>query len=77
MKNKISQQPKTWLPLYPFNIYITFKTLKHMLSKKENKKCQFPFFNGGSNFRSVFALSKEDYEVLVNYKVLYLQVVFP
>ena len=45
-----------------------------MLPKKENIKCQFPFFNSGSTSRSVLALNTVDFEVLVNYKVLDLQV---
>ena len=41
-----------------------------MHPKKENIKCQFLFFNGGSTSRSVLALNTADYEVLINYKVL-------
>ena len=48
-----------------------------MLPKKENKKCQFPFFNSGSTSRLFLALEMADSEVLVNYKVLDLQVLFP
>ena len=48
-----------------------------MLFKKENKKCQFSFFNSGSTSSLVLALKMEDYEVFVNYKVLDLQVSFP
>ena len=43
MKNKVSQQPtKRGFPCITL-IFLTFKTLKHMLPKKENIKCQFPF----------------------------------
>ena len=48
-----------------------------MLPKKENIKCQFLFFNSGSTSRSVLALNSSDSEVLVNYKVLDLQFLFP
>ena len=67
MKNKVSQQPKTWLPLYPFNIY-NIQNPKTHASQKGNIKCQFPFFNGGSNFRSVLGFNTADSEVLVNHK---------
>ena len=36
-----------------------------------------PFFNNKSTSRSVFALNTADSEVLVNYKLLDLQVLFP
>ena len=57
-------------------IFITFKTLKQMLPKKENKKWQFMFFNSGATSRSVLAFKMVYSEVLVSYKVLHLQVIF-
>ena len=36
-----------------------------------------PFFNNKSTSRSVFALNAVDFEILVNYKLLNLQVLFP
>ena len=47
-----------------------------MLSKKEYKKCQFSFFNSESTSRPVLALKTANSKVLVNYKVLDLQVLF-
>ena len=77
MKNKVSQQQKTWLPLYPFNIY-NIQNPKNTCSQKGKKKrSQFPFFNSRSTSRSVLALNIADSKVLVNYKVLDLQVLFP
>ena len=55
---------------------MTFKTLKQMIPTKENKKCQFMFFSSGSISRSVLALKMVYSEVMVNYKVLDLQVLF-
>ena len=57
-------------------IFITFKTLKQMLPKKENKKWQFMFFNSGATSRSVLAFKMLYCEILVNYKVLDHQVLF-
>ena len=45
-----------------------------MLPKKENKKCQFMFFNSRSTSRSVLAFKMLYCEILVNYKVLDHQV---
>ena len=47
-----------------------------MLSKKEYKKCQFSFVNSESTSRPVLALKTANFKVLVNYKVLDLQVLF-
>ena len=55
MKNKVFLQPKTWLPLYLFNMY-NIQNPKTHAPKKENKKCQFSFFNNGSTFKLGLAL---------------------
>ena len=62
MKNKVFQQSKTWMLLYPFNIYNLQKTKTHV-PLKEKLKSQFSFFNSGSNSRSVLALNMIDFEV--------------
>ena len=56
--------------LTTLGIFITFKTLKHMLPKKKNSKMSFLFFNSGSTSRSVLAFNTANSEILVNYKVL-------
>ena len=74
MKSKVFfQSPKTLPHLSPFNMYNIQKNqnLKtHAPQKGEKKKCQFNFF------RPVLALKTVDFEVLLNYKVLDLQVLF-
>ena len=45
-----------------------------MLPRKEKLKCRFPFFNNWSTSRLVLALNTDDSEILVNYRVLDLQV---
>ena len=47
-----------------------------MIPTKENKKCQFMFFNSGSISKFVLTLKTVYSKVLVNYKVLDLQVLF-
>ena len=47
-----------------------------MLPRKENIKCRFSFFNSWSTSRLVLALNTDDSKILVNYKVLDLQVLF-
>ena len=69
MKNKISQQPKSWLLLYPFNIY-NIQNPKSHTSQKGKYKMSFPFFNSESTSRSILAFHTADSEILVNYKVL-------
>ena len=69
MKNKVSQQPKIWLPLYTFNIY-NIQNPKTHASQKGKYKMSIPFFNGGSSSRSVLGFNTTDSEVSVNYKVL-------
>ena len=66
---------KTQLLLYPFNIYNLQKPKTH-LPLKEKLKSQFPFFNSGSNSRSVLVLNAVNFEVWVNWKVLDLRVLF-
>ena len=73
MKNKVFfQSPKTLPHLSPFNMYNIQKNqnLKTHAPQKGEKKCQFNFF------RPVLALKTVDFEVLLNYKVLDLQVLF-
>ena len=69
MKNKVSQRPKTWLSLYPFNIY-NIQNLKTHASQKGKYKMSIPFFNSGSTSRSVLGFNTTDSEDFVNYKVL-------
>ena len=65
MKNKVSQQPKMWLLLYPFNIN-NIQNPKTHASQKGKYKMSFQFFNCGSTFWSVLAFNMADSEVLVN-----------
>ena len=55
MKNKVSQQPKTWLPLYPFNIY-NIQNPKTHYSQKGKYKMLIPVFQLWVNFRVGFGL---------------------
>ena len=71
MKNKVSEQPKTWLHLFPSNIFNIQNSNTHA-PKKEIKKCPFLFFNSGSTYRWIMALNMTDSKILANYKVLYL-----
>ena len=43
MKNKVLQQPKTWQPLYPFNIY-NIQNPKTHASQKGIYKMSIPVF---------------------------------
>ena len=43
MKNKVSHQPKTWLPLYPFNIY-NIQNPKTHAPQKGKYKMSIPVF---------------------------------
>ena len=65
-----------WLPLYHFNIFNILNPKTHA-SQKGIYKMSIPFFNSKSTSRSVFALNNIDSEVLVSYKCLDLQVLFP
>ena len=65
-----------WLPLYPFNMY-NIQNPKTYAPRKENKKCQFPFFNSVSNSKLVLGFKTANSKVLVKYKVLDLKVLFP
>ena len=76
MKNKVSQQQKTWLPLYPFNIYNSQNPKNTCSQKGKIKKVNFRFSTVGQLPGRVY-LNIVDSEVFVNYKVLDLQVLFP
>ena len=65
-----------WLPLYHFNIFNILNPKTHA-SQKGIYKMSISFFNSKSTSRSVFALNNIDSEVLVSYKRLDLQVLFP
>ena len=69
MKNKVSQQPKMWLLLYPFNIN-NIQNPKTHASQKGKYKMSVPFFNSGSTSRSILGFNIADSKVLVNYKIL-------
>ena len=55
MKNKVSQQLKTWLPLYHFNIY-NIQNPKTHVSQKGKYKMSIPFFQQWVKFQVVFGL---------------------
>ena len=58
MKNKVSQQPKTWLPLYPFNIY-NIQNPKIHASQKGKYKMSFPFLNSGLTSSRFWPLTRQ------------------
>ena len=55
MKNKVSQQPKMWLLLYPFNIN-NIQNPKTHASQKGKYRMSIPIFQQWVNFQVSFGL---------------------